>query len=183
MKQNDIKKLPMALMNAGLILHILFLICTMALVMAPEFFLKNFAEGYTGGYIMPFDYIHYVVALIDTVIFGVIYTLLLLNIRKGKILGMGFGFFLGILAYLSYFLATSVTSNLINSWVEVLGKDEAFLSGLMLTFGETIGYYAVLVAFHGIIKFALKTAIILVLVAFGVYCMRNRQAALPKKLY
>lgn len=183
MKQNDIKKLPKAFLNAALTMQIIFQICTVIIVAAPEAVLRASVTDYKGGYTMPFDYIHFGVALITTVLFGVMYTLLMLNIKKGKQLGLGFGVILGVLAYLTYFLATSVTTQLITGWVDTISRNEALVATWSLGLEENIACYAVLVAIHGMAKFALKTAIILVLVAYGVYAMRNREQNTPKRLY
>ncbi len=173
----------MAILNAALILQIIFLIYSFVIVMAPDAILRASGVDYNGGYSMPFDYIHFGVALIATVLFGIMYTLLMLNIKKGKQLGLGFGVILGIIAYSVYFLATSVTSVLINGWVDAISKNDAIIATWSLGIEENIACYAVLVAIHGMAKFALKTAIILVLVAYGVYAMRSREQNIPKKLY
>jgi hypothetical protein len=48
---------------------------------------------------------------------------------------------------------------------------------------KNVALYAVIVKCQLYIKFALKTAIILLLIAFGVYAMRNREQNMPKRLY
>ena len=59
MKQNDIKKLPMAFLNAGLVLQVIFLVCSFVLAVAPGAVLSVMLADYSGGYSMPFDYIHF----------------------------------------------------------------------------------------------------------------------------
>lgn len=183
MKQNDIKRLPMAFLNAGLTLQVIFFVCSFVLAVAPDAVLRFAYVDYKGGYSMPFDYIHFGAALITTVLFGIMYTLLMLNIKKGKTLGLGFGVLLGIMAYLTYFLATSVTTELVIGWLNAVSTDEALVATWSLGLEKNIACYTEIVKCQLYIKFALKTAIILVLVAYGVYAMRNREQNTPKKLY
>ncbi len=183
MKQNDIKRLPMALLNAGLVLQVIFFICSFVLAVAPGAVLSVILADYSGGYSMPFDYIHFGAALITTILFGIMYTLLMMNIKKGRILGLGFGVLLGVLAYLTYFLATSVTTELVIGWLNAVTTNEALVSTWSLGLEKNVAMYAGIVKCQLYIKFALKTAIVLLLIAFGVYAMRNREQNMPKKLY
>lgn len=183
MKQNDIKKLPMAFLNAGLVLQVIFLVCSFVLAVAPGVVLSVMLADYSGGYSMPFDYIHFGAALITTMLFCIMYTLLMRNIQKGKILGLGFGVLLGILAYLTYFLASSVTTELVIGWLNAVTTDDALVATWSMGLEKNVAWYAVIVKCQLYVKFALKTAIILVLVAYGVYAMSSREQNTPKKLY
>lgn len=183
MKQNDIKKLPMAFLNAALVLQIIFFLCSFVIVVMPDVVLRIAYTDYSGGYSMPFDYIHFAAALITTILFGVMYTLLMLKIKKGEVLGLGFGIFLGILAYVSYFLATYVTTEFVIVWLNNISTDNSLVSTWSLGLEENINFYTLLVKCHLRVKYGLKTAIILVLLAYGVYALRNKQQNLPRKLY
>ncbi len=183
MKQKDIKKLPMAFLNAGLVLQVIFLICSFVLAVAPGVVLSVMLADYSGGYSMPFDYIHFGVALITTILFSIMYTLLMRNIKKGNILGLGFGVLLGILAYLTYFLASSVTTELVMGWLNAVTTDDALVATWSMGLEKNIAWYTVIVKCQLYIKFALKTAIILLLIAYGVYAMSGREQNTPRKLY
>lgn len=183
MKQNDIKSLPMAFLNAGLSLQVIFLIGSFVLAVAPGAVLHLLVTDYSGGYSMPFDYIHFGAALITTILIGIMYTLLMVNIKKGKVLGLGFGVLLGILAYLTYFFATSITTELVIGWLNAVTTNEDVVATWSLGLEKNVAMYAVIVKCQLYIKFALKTAIILLLIAFGVYAMRNREQNMPKRLY
>ena len=185
MKQNNPKKLPLALLNAALVLQIIYLVGTFSVVMAPEFYIRAYVADYSGGYQMPFDSIHFGAAILTTLIFSAMYILLMLSIKKGKQLGMGFGILLGVMAYLSYFIATSGVANLASLWVEQIGENTDLIAGWTMSWEENLAMYYIVVANHEIMRLALKTAIILVFVAFGVYAMRSREQnpPMPKKLY
>lgn len=173
----------MAILNAGLVLQIIFFVCSFVLAVAPGAVLGMMLADYSGGYTMSFDYIHFGIALVTTVIFGIMYTLLMLNMKKGNQIGFGIGIALGVLAYLSYYLATGVTTELVLNWINTVSEDKDITATWKLGVEKTIAYYTEIVRYQLMIKFALKTAIILVLVAFGVYATRNKDMNAPKKLY
>lgn len=183
MNQKDIRKTPLVLLKIAMVLQVIYLIGTFALVMKPEAFIKLVTVGYEGGYSMPFDSIHFGVALITTVLFGFMYTLLATNIKKNNELGLGFGLILGGLSYIAYFISKSMMTELVNRWIETIRNDAALIATWTLGVDANMACYTLILAFHEIIGLALRTAIVLLLVAYGIYCYRKREQNMPGRLY
>ncbi len=183
MNQKDIRKAPLVLLNIALVLQVIYLVGSFLLVISPEFFLKMITVGYEGGYAMPFDSIHFGMALITTIIFSFMYILLTINIKKNNELGLGFGLILAGMSYVAYFLSKSLTAELINRWIEAIKNDAELVATWTLGVDANIACYTLILAFHEIVKLALNTAIVLVLVAYGIYCYKKREQNMPKRLY
>jgi len=182
MKKNNIKEIPMALLCAGLTMQVIFFVCSFILAVAPGAVLRLVISDYTGGYSMPFDYVHFISALITTVLVGIMFTLLMRNIKKEKTLGLGFGLLMGIMAYLTYFLATSVTTEFVISWLNAVTANEELVATWSLGLEKNVACYTQIVKYQLLIKYALKTAIVMILLAYGIYAVRNKPQNTPKKL-
>ncbi|MBR4085978.1 MAG: hypothetical protein IKK33_17025 [Lachnospiraceae bacterium] len=183
MNQNDLRKTPLVLLKIALVLVVIYLIGTFALVMKPEVFIKLVTVGYEGGYSMPFDSIHLGVALITTILFGFMYTLLTVNIKKNNELGLGFGIMLGGLSYIAYFISKSMMAELLSRWIDSVKNDQALIATWKLGVEANLVCYKLILGFHEIIGMALSTAIVLLLVAYGIYSYRKREQSMPKRLY
>lgn len=183
MNQNNLHKTPLVLLKIALALQVVYFIGTFWLVINPELFIKLLTVGYEGGYSMPFDSIHFCVGLITTVLFGIMYTLLATNIKKSNELGLGFGLMLGGLSYIAYFLSTSLKIEILNQWIENIKNDQAFIATWKLGTEVNLACYKLVLFFHEIIGLSLKTALILLLIAYGIYCYRKREQNMPRKLY
>lgn len=181
MNQQNIQRTPIRVLNIALVLQILYVAGIFWIVMDPAFFLR--AAGYIGEYDMPFDSIHFIGALLSTVIFVVMYTLLMMNMKKQKQMGLGTGIFLGVLSYMSYFLMTSVVSKLAMQRVELLSKDVERIAVWSMSWEENVVAYMLIANWYGYVRLALKTAIVLLLVAYGIYCYRKKEQNMPQKLY
>ncbi len=173
----------MALLCAGLTMQVIFFVGSFILAVAPGAVLRLMISDYTGGYNMPFDYVHFISALITTVLVGIMFTLLMRNIKKEKTLGLGFGLLMGIMAYLTYFLATSVTTELVISWLNAVTANEELVATWSLGLEKNVACYTQIVKYQLLIKYALKTAIVMILLAYGIYAVRNKPQNTPKKLY
>lgn len=183
MNQKDICKTPLVLLKIALALVVIYLIGTFALVMKPEVFIKLVTVGYEGGYSMPFDSIHFGVGLITTVLFCLMYTLLTVNIKKNNELGLGFGLMLGVMSYMAYFLSKSLMTELLTRWIDTIKNDNALVTTWELGVDTNLACYALIVGFHEIFSLALRTAIVLLLLAYGIYCYRKREQNMPRRLY
>ena len=183
MNQKDLRKTPMVLLKIALILVVIYLIGTFALVMKPEAFIKLVTVGYEGGYSMPFDSIHFGVGLITTVLFCLMYTLLTVNIKKNNELGLGFGLILGVMSYMAYFVSKSLQSELLTRWLDSIKNDKVLIDTWELGVEANLTCYTLIVGFHEIIGLALRTAIVILLVAYGIYCFRKREQNMPGRLY
>ena len=181
MNQKDFKKTPICLLNIALVLQIIYMGSIFWIVTDPAFFLR--AAGYEGGYDMPFDSIHFIASLLCTVLFVVMYTILMLSIKKEKELGLGMGIFLGAFSYMSYFLMTSLVAKLVTQRIKFLGEDTATIATWTVSFEENVAAYALIAKWYDYVRLSLKTAIVLLLIGYGVYCYRKREQNMPKRLY
>ena len=181
MNQKDLRKTPICLLNLALVLQIIYMGSIFWIVTNPTFFLR--AAGYEGGYDMPFDSIHFIAGILCTVLFVVMYTILMINIKKQKELGLGMGIFLGAFSYMSYFLMTSLVGKLVTQRIKLLGEDTASIANWTVSYEENVAAYTLIVKWYDYVRLSLKTAIVLLLIAYGVYSYRKREQNMPKRLY
>lgn len=181
MNQQNIQETPLRMLNVAMVLQILYTAFMFWIVMDPVFFLH--AAGFEGTYDIPFDSVHLVAVMVSTILFAVMYTLLTVNIKKQKQMGLGFGITIGVMSYISYFTMTSVVAKLASVRIQLLGEDATAIAGWSMSFEENVAAYAIVAGWYEYARLLLKTAIVLLLLAYAIYCYRKREQNMPKRLY
>ena len=172
MEQNNVQKITKNLLTVALIMQIIYLLSVLFITMMPQVVLILW--GHSGNYDFPFDSIHFGGALVSTLLFLLIYAMLLMKINNQKSVGIGFGILLGIYTYGTYFVMDIILNALHSYRLSNLINDQSGKYSINATIGENVSGASMISSCCNWAKVWFFTAIVFLFISYGIYCFYCR---------
>lgn len=160
----------------ALSMQIIYMLHIALVTIFPKIFLRLCGIS---NYDFPFDFIHFTGAVINTVLFLIIYFLLCNFIKTSKYISNAFGIFLVAYSYIAYFAVNGIVTFLYSS------RSTKLITALMEpgsvnhTLGENVAGVNYLSRFCSFANVWLFAAIVLLLIAYALYifdCNNRRKS-------
>jgi len=173
MEQNRLQKTTTKILNCALVFQVMYMLWTSFILMLPGIFLR--IGGLSGAYDLPVDGIHLGSAAVGTIIFVLIYVTLTAKISQARRVGAGMGALLGIYTYGAYFLMETIADFMYSRRLNMLVADAEKNNTWTATIGENVAGASILNSWCDLARVCFFTAIVLLLIAYGVYCYHCKE--------
>ena len=173
MEQSRLQKTTARILNCALIFQVLYMLWTAFILLVPEIFLR--ISGLSGSYDLPCDWIHLGSAAFCTIIFALFYVTLTARIHQAGRVGAGLGVLLGIYTYGTYFLLETIADFIYSRRLNILIADAEKSNAWKATIGENVAGASILNNWCDWARVFYFTAIVLLLIAYGIYCYHRKE--------
>lgn len=173
MEQSRLQKTTTKILNCALIFQVLYMLLTSFILLMPDIFLR--ISGLSGVYDLPCDWIHFGNAAFSTIIFALFYVTLIARIHHAGRVGAGMGVLLGIYTYGTYFLLKTIADFIYSRRLNMLVAEAEKSNTWKATIGENVAGASILNNWCDWARVFFFTAIVLLLIAYGIYCYHRKE--------
>lgn len=176
MEQSRLQKATTKILNCALGFQVMYMLWTSLILLLPRIFLRmSGLSGLSGTYDLPCDWIHLGSAAVGTIIFALIYVTLTVRISHARRVGAGMGVLLGIYTYGAYFIMETIVDFMFSRRLNMLVADAEKNNTWTATIGENVAGASILNNWCDLARVCFFTAIVLLLIAYGVYCYHCKE--------